>query len=121
LELTRTLTSSGNITILCITGATSRRGVTSVTPVPQLRAAGHPSSLSHFTSLGLPLEPQKKCISRSPWTTSPNGQKISHPQREASTVADFLKTIFFRFGVLMELHNDQNWNFEPRLMQEVLD
>ena len=69
LKLTRPLTSSGNITIRFIPGATSRGGVTSVTPVPQLRsqnqkctstAAGHPSRVSQLTSLGLSLERQEK-------------------------------------------------------------
>jgi hypothetical protein len=42
--------------------------------------------------------------------------------QEASTVTDALVTnFFFRFGVLMELHNDQGWNFKCRLMQEVLE
>jgi hypothetical protein len=39
------------------------------------------------------------------------------PSQEASTVADALVNNFScRFGVSMELHNDQGWNFESRLM-----
>jgi hypothetical protein len=37
-------------------------------------------------------------------------------------VADALVTNFFcQFGVPRELHSDQGRNFEPRLMQEVLE
>jgi hypothetical protein len=43
------------------------------------------------------------------------------PNQEASTVADALVNNFTcHFGLLMELHSDQGWNFESRLMQEVL-
>jgi hypothetical protein len=43
------------------------------------------------------------------------------PNQEASTVADALVTNFCRFGVPRELHSDQGYNFESRLMQEVLE
>jgi hypothetical protein len=40
---------------------------------------------------------------------------------EASSVAVALVTNFFsHFGVPRKLQSDQSWNFEPRLMQEVL-
>jgi hypothetical protein len=43
------------------------------------------------------------------------------PNHEASTVAEALVTNFFcRFGILRELHSDQGPNFEPCLLQEVL-
>jgi hypothetical protein len=43
------------------------------------------------------------------------------PNQEASTVAEVLVTNFFcRFGILLELHNDQGRNFESRLLQEIL-
>jgi hypothetical protein len=43
------------------------------------------------------------------------------PNQEAATVAEALVTNFFcRFEVPRELHSDQGRNFEPRLMQEVL-
>ena len=42
--------------------------------------------------------------------------------QEASTVAYTRVTNFFcRFDVPMELHSDQDRNFESRLMQEVLE
>jgi len=44
------------------------------------------------------------------------------PNQEASTGADVLVSKFFcRFGVPMELHSDQEQNFESRLLREVLD
>ena len=44
------------------------------------------------------------------------------PNQETSTVADALVTNFFcRFGVPMLLHRNQDRNFEPRLIQLVLE
>ena len=43
-------------------------------------------------------------------------------KQEASTVVDALVTNFFcRFGIPMQLHNDQGRNFQSRLMKEVLE
>jgi hypothetical protein len=43
------------------------------------------------------------------------------PNQEASTMADVLVTNFFcHFGILLELHRGQGYNFKSRLMQEVL-
>ena len=44
------------------------------------------------------------------------------PNQAASTVADALVSkLFCCFGIPMELHSDQGWNFESRLVQEVLE
>jgi hypothetical protein len=40
--------------------------------------------------------------------------------QEALALADILVSIFCRFGVLRELQSDQGRNFEPSLLQEVL-
>jgi hypothetical protein len=46
--------------------------------------------------------------------------RLAIPRQETLTVADFLGTNFFDFGVPMELHSDQGRNFESSLMHEVL-
>jgi hypothetical protein len=42
------------------------------------------------------------------------------PTREASTVAKALVTNFCRFELPREIHSEQGYNFESRLMQEVV-
>jgi hypothetical protein len=42
------------------------------------------------------------------------------PNQEASTVAEVLVSNFCRFGVPQEIHSEEGRNFEPRLIQEIL-